>query len=69
MARCTRCGRELDSDDIGAYLKFCDRNATSYLCIGCFCQDLQCPESYLRERIEFLRRHGCALFPKKRSPQ
>lgn len=69
MARCTRCGKELDSDDIGAYRKFCDRNAASFLCIGCFCQDLKCPEDYLRGRIEFLRRHGCSLFPPRQSKQ
>lgn len=63
--KCFRCGAELTDDDIGAYRKFKDRQAKEFLCVPCFSKELKCEESYLRERIGFLRKHGCLLFPKK----
>lgn len=49
-------------DDIGAYKKFHDRNASEFLCVKCFAAELKTTEDFLRERIAFLKRNGCLLF-------
>ena len=59
---CSECKAKLTSDDIGAYRKFWDRDGSDFLCVPCLCGKLKCSEAYLRERIEFLRQNGCALF-------
>lgn len=59
---CKECGAVLTADDIGAYRKFWERNAVAYLCIPCLCKQLGCKESFLREKILFLKENGCRLF-------
>lgn len=59
---CRKCGVPLTSDDRGAYRKFRDREATEFLCLKCFSEELGCSEDYLHDRIEFLKRNGCRLF-------
>ncbi|MCQ2427725.1 MAG: hypothetical protein MJ137_04905 [Clostridia bacterium] len=66
--RCIKCGKLLEEDAPGAYKRFKDRDAESFLCLDCLCADLGCTEKYLQARIEFLRENGCLLFPKKNQP-
>ena len=61
--KCIRCGKVLDGDDIGAYRKFVDRTALSFLCVPCLSVKAGKPESYLREKILYLKKSGCTLFP------
>jgi len=68
MSVCAKCGQLLTGDDIGAYRKFHDRFAVSFLCIPCFAKDMKMDESKLRERVEFLKRNGCAFFPAPKDP-
>lgn len=60
---CRECGALLTSDDIGAYRKFKDRSAVSFLCIPCFAKSMRTTEEKVRERVAFLKRNGCLLFP------
>lgn len=64
---CKECGAKLTTDDVGAYRKFWDRDGSDFLCVPCLCKKLRCSEPYLRERIDFLRQNGCALFSAKKS--
>lgn len=64
--KCKECEAELTADDFGAFRKFWDRDSEEVLCVPCLCEKLKCEEAYLRERIEFLRQAGCALFPKRK---
>lgn len=66
MAKCLNCGKILDSDDVGAYRKFRDRNAVDFLCVPCLSSEMKCTEAFLREKIEFLRENGCNLFVSKK---
>jgi len=63
--KCFRCSGELGPDDAGAYKRFVNRDATTFLCLACLCRDLGCTEEFLQKKIEFLRENGCLLFPKK----
>ena len=65
MANCLKCGKILDSDDVGAYRKFKNKGAVDFLCVPCLSSELRCTEAFLRERIEFLRENGCNLFVPK----
>lgn len=65
MANCLKCGKILDSDDVGAYRKFKNKDAVDFLCVPCLSSELRCTEAFLRERIEFLRENGCNLFVPK----
>ena len=65
MANCLKCGKILDSDDVGAYRKFKNKDAVDFLCVPCLSAELRCTEAFLRERIEFLRENGCNLFVPK----
>ena len=60
---CKECGAKLTADDTGAFRRFWDRESPDFVCIPCLCGKLKCSEAYLRERIEFLRKSGCAMFP------
>lgn len=59
---CFRCGAEVDNDAMGAYRRFKDRRATEFMCLRCFCEYLGCTEEFMKERIEFLKKTGCAMF-------
>ncbi len=61
--RCRACGGPLGDDDPGATVKFIDRNAKEYMCLGCICAELGVSTEFLRGKIEFLRENGCQLFP------
>jgi len=63
---CFKCGAPLEEDAPGAYMRFVDRGAGSYLCLKCLSAQLGCTEGYLQDRIDFLRDNGCLLFPKKK---
>lgn len=65
MAKCIKCGAALDADDIGAHLKFVNREAREYMCVKCLAADFSCTETHLRSKIEFLRENGCVLFRPK----
>ena len=64
---CFECDTPLTIDDRGAYLKFWDRDGVDMVCIPCLCLKLRCSESYLRERIQFLKDNGCTLFSDKKN--
>lgn len=59
---CEKCGALLSRDDKGAYMRFRNRDAVTFLCVPCLCTEMGCSEAYMRERIEFLRENGCLLF-------
>ncbi len=60
---CRECGQPLTSDDIGATLRFLDRTAKEYLCLLCLSKEFDCSLDFLKERIVFLKDHGCTAFP------
>ncbi len=66
MDICKKCGKALDSDDIGATAKFISRSALDFMCVPCIAKELYTTEEYLRARIEFLKRNGCTAFPDKK---
>ena len=54
MPRCIRCGKELNTIDIGAYKKFINRGSTEFMCKSCLADDLKVPEELIdkKNRIE-----------------
>ena len=64
MANCEKCKKPLTSDDIGATKKFINRGATQYYCLDCLAERFKVTRAYLEEKIEYLRKNGCTLFPK-----
>ena len=64
-AKCIKCGKELEPDEIGATKKFINRGAVEFFCLDCLAERFKVPRSLLEEKIEFLRENGCALFPKQ----
>ena len=65
MSKCIGCGRDLSNDDIGATKKFINRGATEFYCIDCLAEHFKVERSFIEEKIEYFRAHGCTLFPKK----
>ena len=62
MSRCRKCGRELESDEIGLTKKLINRGSTEFYCITCLAEMFECSEELLRNKIEYFRRSGCSLF-------
>lgn len=63
---CTRCGRLLTIEDIGATKKLINRGAESFLCVECLADYLKVAPERIRQKIEDFRRAGCTLFPPKK---
>ena len=62
MPRCIRCGKELNSIDIGAHKKFINRGSTEFMCKSCLADDLKVPEELIDKKIEYFKKQGCTLF-------
>ena len=62
-AHCAHCGRTLVPDEIGATKLCIDKFAEEFYCLTCLAKRFSTTEDYLQSRIDFLRAHGCVLFP------
>ena len=62
---CSKCGRELTQDEIGASRKFINKGTTKFFCLDCLAERFKVTRELIEEKIEYLRQHGCTLFPKK----
>jgi len=56
MPRCIRCGKELNTIDIGAYKKFINRGSTEFMCKSCLADDLNVSEELIDKKIEELEK-------------
>lgn len=50
MPRCIRCGKELNTIDIGAYKKFINRGSTEFMCKSCLADDLNVSEELIDKK-------------------
>ena len=62
MTRCMRCGKELNSIDIGAHKKFINRGSTEFMCKSCLAYELNVSEELIDKKIEHFKKQGCTLF-------
>ncbi len=62
MSVCARCGRELNSDDIGITRKLINRGAESFYCVGCIALRFRISEKDVRRLIDNFRAAGCSMF-------
>ena len=62
MSCCIRCGKELNSIDIGAHKKFINRGSTEFMCKSCLAAELKVPEELIDKKIEHFKKQGCTLF-------
>ncbi|MEE1160920.1 MAG: hypothetical protein U0K70_02555 [Acutalibacteraceae bacterium] len=62
MSCCIRCGKELNSIDIGAHKKFINRGSTEFMCKSCLADELKVPEELIDKKIEHFKKQGCTLF-------
>ena len=62
MSCCIRCGKELNSIDIGAHKKFISRGSTEFMCKSCLADELKVPEKLIDKKIEHFKKQGCTLF-------
>lgn len=60
--KCTKCGADISSDDIGATKKLINRGATEFLCIPCLAEKFGVSVEKIHEKIEYWRESGCLLF-------
>ncbi len=60
--KCTKCGTDISSDDIGATKKLINRGATEFLCIPCLAEKFGVATEKIHEKIEYWRESGCLLF-------
>lgn len=63
---CMHCKRIIDADEYGMSLKCLDRAGNKLLCFECMAKETGASVHYLKEKVEFLREHGCTLFPPKK---
>ena len=63
MAVCRDCGKTVTGDEMGLNLKLIDREASTYLCIGCMANYFGCTEDVLRDKVRRFREIGCKMFP------
>ena len=64
MAKCMKCARELENDEIALHKKMINRGSTEFMCITCLADFYHCDEALLRKKIEQFRENGCVLFAK-----
>ena len=62
MDKCIKCGRILDSDDIGLTKKLINRGAEEFMCIFCLAEKFKVTPDRLREKIKEFKEQGCLLF-------
>ncbi len=60
---CAYCGREnLTKDEIGLNRKIIHRQIERMMCLTCLSAYFEIPEEELKEKIEYFKHRGCALF-------
>ena len=62
MDYCIKCGKELNSIDIGAHKKFINRGSTEFMCKSCLAKELKVSEELIDKKIEYFKKQGCTLF-------
>lgn len=63
MVECVICGtKELDKDTIGINKKLLGTKITSYYCLNCLADYLECTVEELLDKIEEFKEEGCKLF-------
>ncbi len=63
MVECVICGtKELDKDTIGINKKLFGTKITSYYCLNCLADYLECTVEELLDKIEEFKEEGCKLF-------
>lgn len=62
MNRCRQCGRTLTHNETGAYRKFVNRGASSFLCKKCLAEKLDITVEEIDQKIAFFKSQGCTLF-------
>ena len=67
---CYRCGKPLDTMDIGAHRKFIGKCDSEYLCRDCIAEHFGWTRETLDGWIRRFQENGCLLFPplKKECP-
>lgn len=61
-SRCMQCQKELSHNEIGAYKKFVNRGADSYLCLNCLAKHFGISVAQIEEKIAYFKAQGCTLF-------
>lgn len=60
---CRFCGKEnLTKNEIGINKKLLGENITSFFCMDCLAEYLDCDEQQLLDKIEEFKNEGCKLF-------
>lgn len=59
---CKTCGARTTQDEDALYKRLVNRGATETMCLSCLAQYFRCSEELLKQRIEFYKKIGCALF-------
>ena len=60
---CKSCYKSpLQKDEIAACKKLIDPKMTSFFCLDCLADYLECSVEELREKIEEFKNEGCKLF-------
>ena len=59
---CIKCGKELNTDDIGAHKKLINRGAVEFYCVSCLAEFYKCDVGLIKEKIEHFKNQGCQLF-------
>ena len=62
---CKQCGTRLTRDEVAVTKKLINRGATEFMCAKCLAEYYKVDESAVRERMEYFRSTGCALFDKE----
>lgn len=66
MEHCTKCGKELLSDEIAIYKRLVNRGADKFWCISCLAKYMQVEISDIEEKIIHFKKMGCTLFKFKK---
>lgn len=61
-AKCIKCSKLLEKDEIGIYKKLVNRGAREFMCMACLSRHFKVDEKLIIEKAEFYKKQGCALF-------
>jgi hypothetical protein len=59
---CTECSTALEKDEIALSKKMLGRTITSFYCVKCLADELDCEPEDLAVKIQEFKEQGCALF-------
>ena len=59
---CIKCGKRLQTVDIGLHKKMINRGSKEYMCVDCLSAYIGVSKEDLLEKAEFFRQQGCMLF-------